>query len=261
MKHFYAYHGPGNNEDFDFSGGYGVSQEYKQKQTKIGDLVYIIQKREHQEFYELCGAFEILDHYYEENNKRPYRVKLENKSNLDARIVIDEQECSRRLPQIDGNAGWSIFQRHFCRQGVSFQRPLRNEVIDVLEKLLDKNPILRDLANIEEDFFNEIAQVSVLSKEERLKILATARKIPRVAKVTTTVFLRNPYVVVEVLERAHGVCESCKIPAPFLRHSDGSPYLEVHHKIRLADGGEDTVENALALCPNCHRKMHFGIKF
>jgi 5-methylcytosine-specific restriction protein A len=34
--------------------------------------------------------------------------------------------------------------------------------------------------------------------------------------------------------------------------------LEVHHKIRLADGGFDTVENAIAVCPNCHRQCHHG---
>jgi len=32
----------------------------------------------------------------------------------------------------------------------------------------------------------------------------------------------------------------------------------VHHKKTLALGGEDTVDNSLALCPNCHREMHFG---
>ena len=26
--------------------------------------------------------------------------------------------------------------------------------------------------------------------------------------------------------------------------------------VELSKGGEDTVENAVALCPNCHRKMH-----
>uniref|UniRef100_UPI003D06D395 HNH endonuclease n=1 Tax=Alcaligenes faecalis TaxID=511 RepID=UPI003D06D395 len=62
----------------------------------------------------------------------------------------------------------------------------------------------------------------------------------------------------EVLERASGSCEACKEPAPFKRKSDGTPYLEVHHRIQLAHGGEDTVENAIALCPNCHRKAHFG---
>jgi 5-methylcytosine-specific restriction protein A len=44
-----------------------------------------------------------------------------------------------------------------------------------------------------------------------------------------------------------------------MRASDGNPYLEVHHWIRLADGGEDTVNNAIAACPNCHRQQHFGL--
>ena len=26
----------------------------------------------------------------------------------------------------------------------------------------------------------------------------------------------------------------------------------------LADGGADTVENAIAVCPNCHRELHYG---
>ncbi len=40
--------------------------------------------------------------------------------------------------------------------------------------------------------------------------------------------------------------------------SDKTPYLEVHHRIPLAKKGEDTVANAIALCPNCHRKSHYG---
>ncbi|WP_442967956.1 HNH endonuclease [Rheinheimera sp.] len=36
------------------------------------------------------------------------------------------------------------------------------------------------------------------------------------------------------------------------------PYLEVHHRIPLAEKGEDTLENAIELCPNCHIQAHFG---
>lgn len=81
---------------------------------------------------------------------------------------------------------------------------------------------------------------------------------PSYIVVPTVVFQRNPDVVAAVLERAEGFCERCKRPAPFKRRSDSTPYLEVHHRIRLADGGEDTVSNAIALCPNCHRHMHYG---
>jgi hypothetical protein len=97
-----------------------------------------------------------------------------------------------------------------------------------------------------------------LPSEERVARLQRARKLPRVRLANVIVFDRNADVVAELLCRAEGVCELCKKPAPFARASDGTPYLEVHHRQRLADGGEDTVENAIAICPNCHRQQHFG---
>lgn len=107
--------------------------------------------------------------------------------------------------------------------------------------------------------FDDRVHVSrTLSKQERTRRLNAASPIPAQRRVVTVEYLRNPDVVAEVLERANGVCERCGEDAPFTRRSDNTPYLEVHHKKRLADGGEDTVQNALALCPNCHRRLHFG---
>ena len=37
---------------------------------------------------------------------------------------------------------------------------------------------------------------------------------------------------------------------------NGEPYLECHHVIQLAKGGPDEYYNTVALCPNCHRKVH-----
>ncbi|MFY4776624.1 HNH endonuclease [Metabacillus sp. RGM 3146] len=74
--------------------------------------------------------------------------------------------------------------------------------------------------------------------------------LPETYQVSTRVFKRNPDVLTEVLLRANGICEKCQKRALFKRKSDGLPYLEVHHTERL-DGGEDTVENAVAVCPNC----------
>ncbi|MDP2452268.1 MAG: HNH endonuclease signature motif containing protein [Polaromonas sp.] len=62
----------------------------------------------------------------------------------------------------------------------------------------------------------------------------------------------------EVLEQAGGACGICGKNAPFARASDGTPYLEVHHTKPLAKDGDDTVENAVAACPNCHRQQHYG---
>lgn len=96
------------------------------------------------------------------------------------------------------------------------------------------------------------------NRTDRLKRLAIAEKIPASITVTTRVFVRNPDVVAETLVRAGGKCEECLSDAPFLRRKDGSPYLEVHHRVQLAVGGDDSVENSVALCPNCHRQSHYG---
>lgn len=98
------------------------------------------------------------------------------------------------------------------------------------------------------------------TSEARKSRLATADKKPVAVQVLSRAFRRNADVIAEVLMRANGSCESCHSPAPFLRAADKTPYLEVHHRTTLASGGEDTVENALALCPNCHRRKHYGLE-
>ena len=102
------------------------------------------------------------------------------------------------------------------------------------------------------------AATKLSSKELDEKIIQYSA-IPEKVEVLTTIFKRNPYVIAKRLEIANGMCENCKQPAPFNRKSDNTPYLEVHHRTFLSDGGEDTVENTIALCPNCHKKIHFGI--
>lgn len=80
---------------------------------------------------------------------------------------------------------------------------------------------------------------------------------PRQLQSTTTLYERSPAVRAYVLSRANGHCELCGAPPPFVT-ADGFPYLEVHHIKPLAEGGADTVENAAALCPNCHRACHYA---
>ena len=71
------------------------------------------------------------------------------------------------------------------------------------------------------------------------------------------VYQRSRDVRAYVLARAHGKCEGCASAAPFYR-PDGSPYLEPHHLRRVSDGGPDHPARVIALCPNCHRRVHAG---
>jgi 5-methylcytosine-specific restriction protein A len=68
---------------------------------------------------------------------------------------------------------------------------------------------------------------------------------------------RSAAVRAYVLARAAGKCECCQKPAPFHR-ADGSPYLEPHHIRRVSDGGPDDPRSVGAICPTCHREIHYG---
>lgn len=73
----------------------------------------------------------------------------------------------------------------------------------------------------------------------------------------TSYISRSAEVVRITKERANGICQLCDKPAPFV-DKKGNPYLEAHHIIWLSKGGEDSTDNTVALCPNCHTKMHIA---
>lgn len=106
--------------------------------------------------------------------------------------------------------------------------------------------------------FEKAVEASLKDKTGRAKRLASAPRLPKQRFLVQKVFQRNADVVAAVLERAQGRCEVCLKPAPFKTAKTNRPFLEVHHKKTLASGGEDTIENAIATCPNCHRQTHHG---
>lgn len=99
-----------------------------------------------------------------------------------------------------------------------------------------------------------------IAKISPAKKLSTKSTLPEKIEVTTNIYKRNPVIVIEALQRANGICECCRNKAPFIRASDETPYLEVHHIDPLNSGGADSIDNVIALCPNCHRYKHYGIK-
>jgi hypothetical protein len=71
-------------------------------------------------------------------------------------------------------------------------------------------------------------------------------------------YQRNNQVRRHVIEQAEGICECCGKLGFLL--PDGSHYLEAHHVIFLANQGEDTIKNVIALCSSDHREAHYGAK-
>jgi len=109
----------------------------------------------------------------------------------------------------------------------------------------------------QEQMEKEVKKLSIHDLEERIKNANCCIESSR-SSVTVLKFERNPYIVEYAKRKANGICCDCKQPAPFISKLTKEPFLETHHIVPLAQGGADTIENTVALCPNCHRKRHYG---
>ncbi len=58
--------------------------------------------------------------------------------------------------------------------------------------------------------------------------------------------------------RAGFKCEVPQCKHPTFLDRDGFHFSEVHHIEPLAEGGDDTIENAACVCPSHHREAHHG---
>jgi hypothetical protein len=144
-----------------------------------------------------------------------------------------------------------------------------DEIIKETSKVYASEALVSDLIAfrnykvIEQKTFDEEFQTKVKAalkddpKNRKLR-LSKYDGMPKRIQTISYSFERNADVVAEALIRANGICEKCNKPAPFMRKKDGSAYLEVHHKIPLSENGLDLLESVLALCPNCHRELHYG---
>ena len=128
----------------------------------------------------------------------------------------------------------------------------------ILKKWTAKLASIGDLRVVEAQFAADVAKSLTMDEKNRAQASARYPEIPTKRQATITLYDRNPHIAAKALLRAAGRCEGCNRPALFKRASDGTDYLEVHHRLRLADGGPDTLANLTALCPNCHRKVHHG---
>jgi hypothetical protein len=113
----------------------------------------------------------------------------------------------------------------------------------------------RNRSRLEAEVLEDEA-VAKVSTKRLLAHLATLSPLPVKQKVTRQEFKRSRAVIELVLRRAKGQCEYPGCTSQPVITTSGNPFLEVHHIEWLRNGGRDHPDNAVALCPRCHRAQH-----
>lgn len=147
-----------------------------------------------------------------------------------------------------------LFEKPYIDEQKDEDQIMRKVWIFPLEILCGNGLIeLEKLNYIEKQKENQTKKLNIYSLEQRA--FDNLGRELSVRETKSKTFIRNQYVAELARRYADGKCDLCGEEAPFKDKKD-HPYLEAHHIEWLAKDGDDNIKNVVALCPNCHKKMH-----
>lgn len=148
---------------------------------------------------------------------------------------------------------WQSFQKDF----EGFSKDNNNVQAKVRQQL----QFLRDdglLSFLDQRGTYTLRGVEILKGElEDEKVLEVSHAKPEKREYLIETYARNKGWVAEAKNRfgVYCMCSHCKNT---FNKPDGFPYIEVHHIIPMAEGGEDGLWNLAVLCAHHHRMAHFA---
>jgi len=104
----------------------------------------------------------------------------------------------------------------------------------------------------EERLYAQIDIDTLKAKVQKMNTIATQ------TSRAVNVYVRNNALRTLVKRRSNYSCEMPSCDYMGFEQENGDKYIEVHHLIPLSQGGEDSLSNTVALCPICHRKLHYA---
>jgi len=177
---------------------------------------------------------------------------------------IDSAANSVRLAKLCNklNIGFKKIQILFEDEGVAIKLDPNLKIsYDILQQIILKTPEISSPLPILDTFESKVDVIEYGKINIPNALIELHDKIENIDEVVYSKsvvlnqFTRNEYIREYVRLRADGFCELCENKAPFC-DKYGSPFLETHHVEYLSKGGKDSIENVVALCPNCHRRIH-----
>ena len=246
------------NQKYDFAEKlFGVNEENQKKAAKILYNVYKSSGREERKAFEDAKAY-FGGHY----DTIAYLFFIKDPSRF---LPVSTGRFEKSLQSI----GWDYKLSGQCSWDnyigfIDIVKQVQYEMIrmmpDIEIRLIDAHSFLWVIGEDTRptDFLNWKPNKHILGKIEGATEKAVAERAKGKGGKTSRISIsydRSTEVARITKNRAKGKCELCNKPAPFY-DKKGHPYLEAHHIKWLSNGGEDSTDNTVALCPNCHTKMH-----
>ncbi len=228
-------------------------------------------------------SFNLLSEFYESKKEIERKIKIYNSENeTEIKILYEERleditssieileiassndkkkliwiediiSGKKKKPKLTAQTSKKILENVKRINNINLQEVMQKDLASHLSHIESIRDLLATLSTYDEDECSK-NYINNLSNHELVeKVSNFSENIEK--HINTSVFERNPYIAEIAKRRAKGVCQLCEKPSPF-NDKQGKPYLEEHHIVWLSKGGQDSIDNVIALCPNCHAKMH-----
>lgn len=207
---------------------------------QTGDIVYIYRSTPLMEIRWKCVIGKTK--YYFDNADNIVYSDDNGKNDGPFVEIIAEKElvCGSLL-------SYSELKKHGLKSRLMGPQKVDGELLQYIEGVIDNYSKNTDIV----DFVSSLNEDDIKNSAEKYSSLNANKQYI----TNTKIYKRNPFIAEYAKLRAKGKCQLCGDDAPFI-DKKGKPYLESHHIIWLSKGGLDTIDNTVALCPNCHKKMH-----
>lgn len=124
----------------------------------------------------------------------------------------------------------------------------------------DKIELLSDDSNVYEYDFTSTDKSAFRYEDLKHRIEEESKKplsLERQRNKALINLMKQYYINQYADKNGNLACECCGEKTFMAKNNQ--PYIEFHHLIPFAEGGPDHVLNIFAICPNCHRKIHFAL--
>lgn len=131
------------------------------------------------------------------------------------------------------------------------------------KRYIKKIAEINEEEQIDQDIDERLQKSLVIIDEDKLVRTPTKRKQKQDLKGTKS-YPRSEIEMMKAKENSGWKCEISSSHETFINEKINKPFVEGHHLIPMfaQDQFEYTIDfadNIVTLCPNCHRKIHYGL--